>query len=213
MPAQRKQRRRRTHPRRDRAQAVSLATVDGLEGLSIGNLAGALDMSKSGVYAHFGSKQELQLATVDEAGRIFHAEVIEPALAAAPGWRSSSRCATPSSTTSCGARSPAAASSPGPSWRWAPRRAGQGTDRRVSRRVHGADPPVRRHRTRTRRASRRRGPRRAHLRAQRHHPRRQHHGSRIPLRGPWSRPRRRRPCPSHPPWHCPRRTAPESAHR
>ena len=42
-------------------------------------------MSKSGVYAHFGSKQELQLATVDEAGRIFQAEVIEPALAAAPG--------------------------------------------------------------------------------------------------------------------------------
>ena len=42
-------------------------------------------MSKSGVYAHFGSKQDLQLATVDEAGRIFQAEVIEPALAAAPG--------------------------------------------------------------------------------------------------------------------------------
>ena len=66
-------------------EAVSLATVDGLEGLSIGDLAGALDMSKSGVYAHFGSKQELQLATVDAAGRIFQAEVIEPALAAAPG--------------------------------------------------------------------------------------------------------------------------------
>jgi AcrR family transcriptional regulator len=66
-------------------EAVSLASVDGLEGLTIGNLAGALDMSKSGVYAHFGSKQELQLATVDEAGRIFQADVIEPALAAAPG--------------------------------------------------------------------------------------------------------------------------------
>jgi AcrR family transcriptional regulator len=66
-------------------EAVSLATVDGLEGLSIGNLAGALAMSKSGIYAHFGSKQDLQLATVDEAGRIFQAEVIEPALAAAPG--------------------------------------------------------------------------------------------------------------------------------
>jgi AcrR family transcriptional regulator len=66
-------------------EAVSLATVDGLEGLSIGNLAGALDMSKSGIYAHFGSKQDLQLATVEEAGRIFQAEVIEPALAAAPG--------------------------------------------------------------------------------------------------------------------------------
>ncbi len=66
-------------------QAVSLATIDGLEGLSIGNLASALDLSKSGVYAHFGSKQELQLATVDEAARIFDAEVIEPAVAAAPG--------------------------------------------------------------------------------------------------------------------------------
>ena len=47
--------------------AASLATVDGLEGLSIGNLAAATGMSKSGLYAHFGSKQELQLATVEEA--------------------------------------------------------------------------------------------------------------------------------------------------
>ena len=66
-------------------EAVSLATLDGLEGLSIGNLAGALDMSKSGIYAHFGSKQDLQLATVDEAERIFQTEVIDPALAATPG--------------------------------------------------------------------------------------------------------------------------------
>jgi AcrR family transcriptional regulator len=66
-------------------EAVSLATVDGLEGLSIGNLADGLGMSKSGVYAHFGSKQDLQLATVDEAERIFRAEVIDPALAAPPG--------------------------------------------------------------------------------------------------------------------------------
>src|SRR5215207_6934064 len=66
-------------------EAVSLATLHGLEGLSIGDLAGALDMSKSGVYAHFGSKQDLQLATIDEAGRIFQDEVLEPALAAAPG--------------------------------------------------------------------------------------------------------------------------------
>ena len=65
--------------------AASLATVDGLEGLSIGNLAAAIGMSKSGLYAHFGSKQELQLATVQEAGRIFAGEVVQPALAAAPG--------------------------------------------------------------------------------------------------------------------------------
>src|SRR5580704_14870824 len=66
-------------------EAASLATVDGLEGLSIGNLAAALGMSKSGLYAHFGSKQELQLATVQEAGRIFADEVVQPALAAPPG--------------------------------------------------------------------------------------------------------------------------------
>jgi AcrR family transcriptional regulator len=66
-------------------EAVALATLDGLEGLTIGHLANALDMSKSGIYAHFGSKQDLQLATVDEAERIFQAEVIEPALAASPG--------------------------------------------------------------------------------------------------------------------------------
>ena len=77
-------------PRRQRADgertrgailraAASLATVDGLEGLSIGNLAAAIGMSKSGLYAHFGSKQELQLATVEEAGRIFADEVVQPA--------------------------------------------------------------------------------------------------------------------------------------
>ena len=86
MPSQRE---RRADGERTRQaivrEAVSLATIDGLEGLSIGNLAGALDMSKSGIYAHFGSKQDLQLATVDEAERIFQAEVIEPALAAPAG--------------------------------------------------------------------------------------------------------------------------------
>jgi AcrR family transcriptional regulator len=66
-------------------QAVSLATIDGLEGLSIGNLAGALDMSKSGIYAHFGSKQDLQLATVETAERIFEVEIVQPALTAPPG--------------------------------------------------------------------------------------------------------------------------------
>jgi AcrR family transcriptional regulator len=65
--------------------AVSMATVVGLEGLSIGNLATSLAMSKSGVYAHFGSKQELQLATVDQAERMFETEVIGPALAVPPG--------------------------------------------------------------------------------------------------------------------------------
>src|SRR4249919_3940109 len=86
MPDLRKQRADGKHTREAIVrEAVSLATVDGLEGLSIGNLAHALDMSKSGVYAHFGSKQDLQLATVDEAARIFQAEVVEPALSAPPG--------------------------------------------------------------------------------------------------------------------------------
>jgi AcrR family transcriptional regulator len=65
--------------------AASLASVDGLEGLSIGNLAAATGMSRGGLYAHFGSKQELQLATVEEGGRIFQEEVVQPALAAPPG--------------------------------------------------------------------------------------------------------------------------------
>src|ERR1700753_4398579 len=65
--------------------AASLATVDGLEGLSIGNLAAAIGMSKSGLYAHFDSKQDLQLATVDKAGRVFRDEITEPALGAPPG--------------------------------------------------------------------------------------------------------------------------------
>jgi AcrR family transcriptional regulator len=58
--------------------AANLATIDGLEGLSIGNLAAHIGMSKSGLYAHFGSKQELQLATVDTARVIFEGEVVEP---------------------------------------------------------------------------------------------------------------------------------------
>ena len=58
--------------------AANLATVEGLEGLSIGNLAAHIGMSKSGLYAHFGSKEELQLATVDTAGKILAAEVLEP---------------------------------------------------------------------------------------------------------------------------------------
>jgi len=65
--------------------AASLASVEGLEGLSIGNLAAATGISKSGLYAHFGSKQELQLATVAEAERILTEEVVQPALTASVG--------------------------------------------------------------------------------------------------------------------------------
>jgi AcrR family transcriptional regulator len=62
------------------ARALDVASVDGLEGLTIGRLAGELEMSKSGVFAHFGSKQELQLATVSAAAERFRVAVIEPAL-------------------------------------------------------------------------------------------------------------------------------------
>src|SRR4051794_8481021 len=84
-----KQRQRRADGERTRGAilrtAASLASVEGLEGLSIGNLAAATGISKSGLYAHFGSKQELQLATVEEAERILNEEVVRPALAARPG--------------------------------------------------------------------------------------------------------------------------------
>jgi AcrR family transcriptional regulator len=59
--------------------AAKLATVDGLKGLSIGRLADHIGMSKGGLYAHFGSKEELQLAAIDTASAIFQAEVIAPA--------------------------------------------------------------------------------------------------------------------------------------
>jgi AcrR family transcriptional regulator len=59
--------------------AAKLATTEGLEGLSIGVLADHIGMSKSGLYAHFRSKEELQLATIETANEIFSAEVIAPA--------------------------------------------------------------------------------------------------------------------------------------
>src|SRR5215469_12345345 len=61
-------------------RAVAIGSAEGLEGVSIGRLAAELAMSKTGVFAHFGSKEELQLATVNLAADIFVAEVVEPAL-------------------------------------------------------------------------------------------------------------------------------------
>ena len=82
-------RRRRSDGERSRRSileaAAALATLDGLEGLSIGRLAERTGMSKSGLYAHFGSKQELQLATVETANEIFQAEVDRPGARGA-GW-------------------------------------------------------------------------------------------------------------------------------
>jgi AcrR family transcriptional regulator len=60
--------------------AVNLASLEGLEGLTIGRLAEELNMSKSGLFAHFGSKEDLQLATVEMARQIFVEHIIRPAL-------------------------------------------------------------------------------------------------------------------------------------
>jgi AcrR family transcriptional regulator len=70
---------------------MDVASVEGLEGLSIGRLATELRVSKSGVFAHFGSKEELQLATVRAAVVVFRDMVVRPGLTAPPGlarvWR------------------------------------------------------------------------------------------------------------------------------
>lgn len=65
--------------------AVDIASAEGLEGLTIGRLARETGMSKSGLFAHFGSKQELQLAAVDRASAIFIEKVIEPTLGRVAG--------------------------------------------------------------------------------------------------------------------------------
>jgi AcrR family transcriptional regulator len=68
-------------------RAMHIASIDGLEGLSIGRLADELEMSKSGVFAHFRTKEALQLAAIQAASKIFTSEVIRPALTAPPGLR------------------------------------------------------------------------------------------------------------------------------
>ncbi len=64
---------------------ADIASIDGLEGLSIGRLATELGMSKSGLFAHFGSKEDLQLAIIEEARQRYAREVITPALTADRG--------------------------------------------------------------------------------------------------------------------------------
>jgi AcrR family transcriptional regulator len=82
---------RRTRSDGDRSRqrileaAAQLATIQGLDRLSIGELAAHIGMSKSGLYAHYRSKEELQLATIDAAEAIFDDVVIAPMLAAEPG--------------------------------------------------------------------------------------------------------------------------------
>lgn len=80
---------RREHGERTRQAileaAVDIASEEGLEGLTIGRLASELSMSKSGLFAHFGSKEELQLATVEAARAVFVREVVGPAFKAEKG--------------------------------------------------------------------------------------------------------------------------------
>jgi AcrR family transcriptional regulator len=83
---------KRTRAPGDRARAriveraAELATVEGLDGVSLGRLAEATGVPKSSVYALFGSKEDLQLATISAARDSFITEVVAPALAsAAPG--------------------------------------------------------------------------------------------------------------------------------
>ncbi|MFJ2773835.1 TetR/AcrR family transcriptional regulator [Streptomyces sp. NPDC087300] len=66
-------------------RTVDVASVEGLDALSLGRIATELKLSKSGVFALFGSKEELQLATVRAAGRIYLDTVVEPALRTPPG--------------------------------------------------------------------------------------------------------------------------------
>ena len=65
--------------------ALALASSMGLEGLSIGGLAEVMQMSKSGVFAHFGSREELQISVVREYHRKFEEEIFFPAVREARG--------------------------------------------------------------------------------------------------------------------------------
>lgn len=65
--------------------ATRLASVEGVHGLTIGRLAESLGVSKSGLYAHFGSKEQLQLETIEAAKAIFEEEVMRQAAQASPG--------------------------------------------------------------------------------------------------------------------------------
>lgn len=65
--------------------AVQIASVEGLEGISLGRLANEVGMSKSGLFAHFRSKRDLQLAVVETARSMFIKEIIEPAQGAPSG--------------------------------------------------------------------------------------------------------------------------------
>ncbi|MFC8268546.1 TetR/AcrR family transcriptional regulator [Streptomyces cinereoruber] len=66
-------------------RTMDIASVEGLEGLSLGRIATELSLSKSGVFALFGSKEELQLATVRAAVSVFSRRVVAPLRDVPPG--------------------------------------------------------------------------------------------------------------------------------
>jgi AcrR family transcriptional regulator len=66
---------------------MRIASVEGLDGLSLAGLAADLEMSKSGLFAHFGSKEALQLATLRAARRVFSDLAVTPALDVPAGIR------------------------------------------------------------------------------------------------------------------------------
>ncbi|WP_309054327.1 TetR/AcrR family transcriptional regulator, partial [Streptomyces sp.] len=68
-------------------RTMDIASVEGLEGLSLGRIATELKLSKSGVFALFGSKEELQLATVRAAAAVFAERVVKPLADVPPGAR------------------------------------------------------------------------------------------------------------------------------
>jgi AcrR family transcriptional regulator len=67
------------------ARAIELASTDGVRGVSLGRLADATGMSKSGLFAHFKSKEDLQLQILDTTIEAFKREVVEPAIATPTG--------------------------------------------------------------------------------------------------------------------------------
>ncbi|MCK8675954.1 TetR/AcrR family transcriptional regulator [Streptomyces lichenis] len=69
------------------SRAAEIASEEGLDGITIGRLAEALEMSKSGVHKHFGTKESLQISTLDKAFVDFWHRVVEPALGEHPGLR------------------------------------------------------------------------------------------------------------------------------
>jgi AcrR family transcriptional regulator len=81
--------RRRAHGARTRHDILDaarrIAAAEGLESLTIGRLATEVGMSKAGLFAHFGSKESLQIATIDAAWDVYRSEVLEPTTAVAPG--------------------------------------------------------------------------------------------------------------------------------